>query len=114
MRSLLTAGLLASAAFLIVVVESFRREPDRDFLNEKAGSGGFALLAESDVPIFQDLNSDSGRDEILDELKRRNINADCAQGRHVLSVPPSCRRRRQLPEPLPTGPAAHCSVCRNP
>src|SRR5262249_41889077 len=32
-RSLLTAGLLAASAFLIVAVESFRREPDRAFLN---------------------------------------------------------------------------------
>jgi hypothetical protein len=57
-RSLLTAGLLASAAFLVVAVESFRREPERDFLNKTGGSGGFAMIAESDVPIFQDLKSD--------------------------------------------------------
>jgi hypothetical protein len=30
-RSLLTAGLLAAAAFLLVAVESFRREPEKDF-----------------------------------------------------------------------------------
>ena len=46
-RSLLTAGLLASAAFLLVAVESFRREPDRDFREKSGGSGGFPLLAES-------------------------------------------------------------------
>src|SRR5207249_4314463 len=31
-RSLLTAGLLASATFLIVAVQSFHRDPGRDFL----------------------------------------------------------------------------------
>ena len=53
MRSLLTAALLASAAFLLVAVESFRREPGRDFLNVNGGSGGFNLIAESDVPLYQ-------------------------------------------------------------
>jgi hypothetical protein len=70
LRSILTAGLLASAAFLLVAVESFRRTSGADFLNKNAGSGGFALLAESDVPLFQDLQSDQGRQEILDALQR--------------------------------------------
>ncbi|WP_020468235.1 ABC transporter permease [Zavarzinella formosa] len=56
-RSLLTAGLLASAAFLIVAVESFRRTPDQDFLKSDGGSGGFPLLAESDSPLFMDFNT---------------------------------------------------------
>ena len=55
-RSLLTAGLLASAAFLIVAVESFRRQPGQDYLDKHSGSGGFVLLGESDVPIYLDLN----------------------------------------------------------
>ena len=64
LRSLLTAGLLAAAAFLIVAVDSFRRKPEADFLDKNAGSGGFVLLAESDVPIFDDLNSNEGRDKL--------------------------------------------------
>ena len=56
-RSLLTAGLLASAAFLIVAVESFRRTPDEDFLKPEGGSGGFAMLAESDSPLFMDFDT---------------------------------------------------------
>lgn len=56
-RSLLTAGLLASASFLIVAVESFRRTPDQDFLKQSGGSGGFALLAESDTPLFMDFDT---------------------------------------------------------
>jgi ABC-type antimicrobial peptide transport system permease subunit len=71
MRSLLTVGLLASAAFLIVAVESFRRraEPGNGGIN--APDGGFALLAESDLPIIRDLNSKPGRDELLDRLAFR-------------------------------------------
>jgi hypothetical protein len=52
-RSLLTAALLASAAFLLVAVESFRREPGREFLDKHGGSGGFNLIAEADVPLYQ-------------------------------------------------------------
>ncbi|HEY3789555.1 MAG TPA: ABC transporter permease, partial [Urbifossiella sp.] len=52
-RSLLTAALLASAAFLLVAVESFRREPARDFLDKTGGSGGFNLVAQADVPLYQ-------------------------------------------------------------
>lgn len=53
MRSLLTAALLAAAAFLLVAVESFRREPGQEFLDIHGGSGGFNLIAEADVPLFQ-------------------------------------------------------------
>jgi hypothetical protein len=63
-RSLLTAGLLAAATFVIIAVESFHRDPGRDFLERNSGSGGFSLIGESDVPIFQDLNSPKGQDEL--------------------------------------------------
>jgi ABC-type antimicrobial peptide transport system permease subunit len=60
-RSLLTAGLLAAATFVIVAVQAFHREPGSDFLQQDSGSGGCALLAEADVPLFQDLNKDEAR-----------------------------------------------------
>jgi putative ABC transport system permease protein len=49
-RSLLTAGLLASVAFLLVAIESFRRHAQAE-TGINAPDGGFALLAESDLPI---------------------------------------------------------------
>jgi putative ABC transport system permease protein len=61
--SLLPVGLLAAAAFLIVAVESFHKEADAGFLLPSGGSGGFALIAETDVPIFQDLNQAEVRKE---------------------------------------------------
>ena len=58
-RSLLTAGMLASAAFLIVSVEAFRQEaPGGHDLH--GPDGGFALVADSDLPVVQDLNSEKG------------------------------------------------------
>lgn len=63
-RSLLTAGLLASATFVIVAVQAFHREPETDLGKIPSGSGGYPLWAEADVPIFQDLNSPDGRAEL--------------------------------------------------
>jgi putative ABC transport system permease protein len=74
-RSLLTAGLLASAAFLLVAVESFRREPDRDFLAKSGGSGGFPLLAEADSPVFQNLTGESTLTDIERSLQKADQDA---------------------------------------
>jgi ABC-type antimicrobial peptide transport system permease subunit len=63
-RSLLTVGLLAAAAFVVIAMQSFHRDPGRDFLERDGGSGGFALLAESDVPLYQDLNTPKGREQL--------------------------------------------------
>ncbi len=63
-RSVLTAGLLASATFLIVAVESFHKEPAGDFYRKDGGSGGFPLLAESAVPLFEDLNQPGVREDL--------------------------------------------------
>jgi ABC-type lipoprotein release transport system permease subunit len=63
-RSLLTAGLLASATFLVVAVESFHREASPDVQDPHSGSGGFALVGESEVPIFQDPSTPEGQDAL--------------------------------------------------
>jgi putative ABC transport system permease protein len=68
-RSQLTAGLIASATFLLVAVESFRRRPDADFLDVNGGSGGFPLLAEADVPVFQPFDREPGKGDLLDRLR---------------------------------------------
>jgi ABC-type lipoprotein release transport system permease subunit len=61
-RSLLTVGLLAAAAFLIVAVESFHKEAAGDFTLKTGGR--LALIAETDVPVFQDLNRPETRKEL--------------------------------------------------
>ncbi len=66
-RSLLTAGLLAAAAFLLIAVEAFRRRVDTHEAVAQA-NGGFNLVAESDVPLFRDLNTQEGRQEVQDKL----------------------------------------------
>jgi ABC-type antimicrobial peptide transport system permease subunit len=71
MRSLLTVGLLASAAFLIVAVESFRRHVKPGDGAKTGPDGGFALIAETDLPVIRDLNSGPGRDELLDRYEAK-------------------------------------------
>ena len=60
-RSTLTIGLVASAAFLIVGVSAFRLAPPNSYLEKSSGTGGFALVAQSDLSILPDLNSEAGQ-----------------------------------------------------
>ncbi len=60
-RSMLCTALVACACFVIVAVGANRRYVGTDFLNRNSGAGGFSLVAESDIPLFSDLNSDDGR-----------------------------------------------------
>lgn len=69
LRSLLTVGLLASAAFLLVAVESFRRHAPAGDGDPAGADGGFALVGESDLPIIRDLNSPTGRRDLLAALR---------------------------------------------
>lgn len=60
-RSLLTASLIACAAFVIVAVSAGRRNPVSELPDLNSGNGGFTLVAESSLPILFDLNSAEGR-----------------------------------------------------
>lgn len=71
-RSVLCIALIASAAFIIVSVEAFRRPGYASTLDRKSGTGGFPLLAESVVPLVHDPNSAEGR-ENLNLLTRRSV-----------------------------------------
>ncbi len=73
-RSLLTAGLLACATFLIVAVESFRKGETGEVAGKNTGTGGFPLLAETDVPLRQVPNTPELRRALFPDL-----DADAAQ-----------------------------------
>ncbi len=63
-RSVLCIALIASAAFIIVSVDSFRRTGTEASTDTKSGSGGFSLMAESLVPLVHDLNTADGREKL--------------------------------------------------
>jgi ABC-type lipoprotein release transport system permease subunit len=61
-RSLATLGLLACGSFLIASIGVFRLDSVRDAEKPTSGTGGFALVGESTLPVIQDLNTERGRD----------------------------------------------------
>ncbi len=61
-RSLAVIGMMAGGIFLVVAVNAFRMDAT------DAGTGGFALIGESSLPVYEDLNSKAGREAFaLDE-----------------------------------------------
>ncbi len=68
-RSVLVISLISSAVFLVVALDAFRRPPVSPS-DPHSGTGGFPLAAESQLPIFWDLNTAAGRDNLnLTSLK---------------------------------------------
>ncbi len=72
-RSILCIALVASATFLIVSVDSFRRDSD-----STSGTGGFPLLAESALPLLYDMNTTAGRENL-------NLDSDALNGAKFFS-----------------------------
>jgi putative ABC transport system permease protein len=63
-RSLVCVALIASATFIIVSMEAFRQDSLNEPAGARSGTGGFSLIAESSLPIINDLNSPEGREEL--------------------------------------------------
>lgn len=59
-RSILTIALTAAASFLIVSVSAFQIDTRQQKPTLTSGNGGFSLVAQSDQPIYQSLNSADG------------------------------------------------------
>ncbi|HEY7500140.1 MAG TPA: FtsX-like permease family protein [Vicinamibacterales bacterium] len=64
-RSILSAALIASAAFIIVSVDAFRREGRALTTDPKSGTGGYVLYAESEIPLLNNPNDASGREAMM-------------------------------------------------
>ena len=63
-RSILCIALIASASFIIVAVDAFRRDNRDATFDRKSGGGGFPLLAESLLPLYHDPNTEEGREAL--------------------------------------------------
>ena len=67
-RSVGIIGVLASGVFMVVAVDAFRQRPAGETTRRDTGTGGFALVGESALPIYDDLNTAKGREAFaLDE-----------------------------------------------
>jgi ABC-type antimicrobial peptide transport system permease subunit len=68
-RSVLVIALISSAVFLVVALDAFRRPPVAAS-DPHSGTGGFPFAAESQLPIFWDLNTPAGRENLnLNSIK---------------------------------------------
>jgi putative ABC transport system permease protein len=63
-RSVLCMALVAAATFIIIAVDAFRRDSSSASLDPKSGTGGYALIAESLLPIVHDPNVAAGRENL--------------------------------------------------
>jgi hypothetical protein len=63
-RSVLTAALIASACFVIVTVASLRRAAPTDPDRPDSGAGGYALIAEADLPLLHNPADAEGRRQL--------------------------------------------------
>ncbi|HET7114381.1 MAG TPA: FtsX-like permease family protein, partial [Pyrinomonadaceae bacterium] len=72
-RTVLCVTLIASAAFIIVAVDAFRRS-GAVAQDRKSGNGGFPFVAESLLPIVHDVNTVEGREA----LNLNNTNEETA------------------------------------
>jgi len=63
-RSVMSIALIASAAFIIVAVDAFRRGETFD-TDIHSGTGGFALIGQSEVPILANPNEAAGREALV-------------------------------------------------
>lgn len=92
-RSLLSMGLTAAAAFLIVAVSAFRLAPS------ESGSGGAQLVAESSEPILHDLNSEKGRTTLLGDKAMELAGSDVFPFRVRPGDDASCRNLYRSTQP---------------
>lgn len=65
-RSVLCIALIASATFTIVAVDAFRRDPAQEAAStdQKSGTGGYTLVAETLLPLVHDPNNEAGREAL--------------------------------------------------
>jgi hypothetical protein len=63
-RSLATVALLAFGVFLVASVVVHRRDTPEGLEERSSGSGGFALMGETALPILQDPSSEPGREAL--------------------------------------------------
>ena len=64
-RSVLSAALVGAAAFIIVSVDAFRRGGGEITNDTQSGTGGYVLLAQSELPIVHNPDTAAGREALL-------------------------------------------------
>ncbi|MCB1242596.1 MAG: FtsX-like permease family protein [Verrucomicrobiales bacterium] len=63
-RSLAVVSLMASGVFLVTAINAFRLDGSRGAERRDSGTGGFAFVGESTLPIYEDLNLPANREKL--------------------------------------------------
>ena len=63
-RSVLSIAVIASATFILISVEAFRRGDRLADTGPRSGVGGYDLIVETLLPVVRDLNSREGREAL--------------------------------------------------
>jgi hypothetical protein len=63
-RSVLSMAVIASATFILISVDAFRRGEVTATTERRSGVGGYALLVETLLPVVHDPNTRDGRDAL--------------------------------------------------
>jgi hypothetical protein len=63
-RSVLSIAVIASAAFILIAVDAFRRGERLVDTGPQSGVGGYSLLVETLIPIVHDPNTPEGREAL--------------------------------------------------
>jgi ABC-type lipoprotein release transport system permease subunit len=63
-RSVLSMAVIASATFILISVDAFRRGDATHDTGPGSGVGGYSLLVETLLPVVQDANSRAGREAL--------------------------------------------------
>ena len=63
-RSVLSMAVIASATFILISVDAFRRDEQVVNASRQSGVGGYGLMVESLLPVVYDLSTEDGRDAL--------------------------------------------------
>ncbi|MBI1368549.1 MAG: FtsX-like permease family protein [Planctomycetes bacterium] len=70
-RSLATISMLACGSFLVVSINAFRHDPNQA---SRLGTGGYALFAQTTLPVYHNLNTAEGRAAYgIDEAAMKDV-----------------------------------------
>lgn len=105
LRSTLTIGLMATAAFLIIAITAFRLRPT------EAGSGGFDLVAQTAQPLYRDFANPQIREDLMGKDAATMANAIVAPMRMRAGQDASCNNLYQATSPTVLGvPASFANL----
>jgi ABC-type lipoprotein release transport system permease subunit len=63
-RSVVSMAVIASATFILISVDAFRRAEAGGDLGEHSGVGGYSAFVETNLPVVEDPNTQTGRESL--------------------------------------------------